>query len=111
MQAPKIYRLEISDIESIFRMVATPLGIENECVYIICDSQRPNSKQKKIAVKFTDKDGDGFDVYNYDKELEYVNIQGQYHDIIGPALIRNIETYTDVKKMVLFTKNIHSDEK
>lgn len=111
MEAPKIYRLEISDIESIFRMVATPLGIETECVYFICDSQRPNSKQKKIAVKFIDKDGDGFDVYDYDKVVEYENIQGQYPNIIGPALIKDIETiYPDVSEMVLFTKKFHSDE-
>ena len=63
---------------------------------------------KKIAIKFTDKDGDGFDVYDCNENVEYTNIQGQYPTSIGPALIKNIESiYPIVEKMVSFTKTFH----
>lgn len=108
MQAPKIYRYSISVIESILGLSATPLGIEGLNVYLLCQPQLPNSREKKIAVHFVDDDGEGFDVYDYTKELEYTNIIGQFPQSIGPALIKNIETiYPDVERMVHFTDFFH----
>ena len=89
-------------------MSATPLRIEGSNTYLICHAQFPNNKQKKIAIEFTDKDGVGFDVYDYDKNVEYTNIQGQYPTSIGPALITNIENiYPDVNEMIAFTERFH----
>ena len=108
MQAPKIYRVTISDLESVFGMSATPLHIEGSEAYIISHPQFPNDKNKKIAIKFTDKDGDGFDVYDYNEDVEYINIKGQYSTSIGPALIKNIESiYPTVKEMISFTEKFH----
>ena len=108
MTPPKIYRVAISDLEYVFGMSATPLNIEGSNTYLICHAQLPNSTQKKIAIEFTDKDGVGFDVYDYDKNVEYTNIQGQYPTSIGPALITNIENiYSDVNEMIAFTKRFH----
>lgn len=111
MTSPKIYRVAISDLEYVYRMSATPLKIEGSTAYLICHAQSPNSKQKKIAIEFTDKDGVGFDVYDYDKIVEYTNIQGQYPTSIGPALIKNIENiYPDVNEMIAFTEKFHKQE-
>ena len=108
MQAPTTYRLKISDIESIFGMSAYPLDIEGYDTYLICHSQLPNSKQKKIVVKFTDGGGEGYDVYDYNKDVDYTNAKGQYPLSLGPALIKNIESiYPTVMEMISFTKNYH----
>ena len=109
MQAPTIYRMKISDIESICGMSAYPLDIEGYNTYLICHSQLPNSKQKKIAVKFTDEGGDGYDVYDYNKDVEYTNTKGQYPHSLGPALINNIESiYPTVREMIAFTIKYHN---
>ena len=108
MKLPKIYRLKISDLEHIFGMSATPLRIEGRNTYLICHAQYPNREQKRIAIEFTDKEGGGFDVYDYDENVEYINIQGQYPTSIGPALIKNIEKiYPDVNKMIALTEKFH----
>lgn len=108
MRAPKIYRTTISDLESIFGMSAAPLNIEGSTAYIICHPQLPNSKTKKIAIKFTDKDGDGFDVYDCDKSVEYTNIKGQYPMSLGPAKIENTEKiFPIVNEMILFSNEFH----
>ena len=108
MQIPTTYRLKISDIESIYGMSAYPLDIEGYDTYLICHSQLPNSKQKKIVVKFTDEDGEGYDVYDYNKDVEYTNTKGQYPQSLGPALIKNIESiYPTVTKMIAFTEKYH----
>jgi hypothetical protein len=78
--------LKISDLEYIFGMSANPLAIEDYDIYLICHPQLPNSKQKKIAIKFTDKDGDGFDVYDYDNDVEYINTKGQFSTSIGTSI-------------------------
>ena len=49
MQVPKIYRVTISDLESIYGMSATPLEIKGSEAYIICHPQLPNSQSKKIT--------------------------------------------------------------
>lgn len=109
MQVPKTYRVTISDLESIYGMSATPLETEGSEAYIICHPQLPNSQSKKIAIKFTDEKGDGFDVYDYNENVEYTNIKGQYPMSIGPALIKNIESiYPTVKKMISFTEKFHN---
>ena len=108
MQVPKIYRVTISDLESIYGMSATPLEIEGSEAYIICHPQLPNSQSKKIAIKFTDEKGEGYDVYDYNKDVEYTNIRGQYQQSLGPALIKNIESiYPTIKEMIAFTDKFH----
>ena len=109
MKAPSIYRIEISDLEQIFQLSATPLHIEGRTVYILCHSQLPNSKPKKIAVQFNDSCGTGFDVYDYENDLEYINIPGQYPTSVGPALLTNIEDiYPIVNEMISFTEVFHN---
>jgi len=107
MNAHKIYRVEINDLENVFRLSATPLP-SFEGVYLLCNHQRPNNTPKKIAIEFTDNEGVGYDVFDYEKDLEYVNIPGQYPTSIGPALIKNIEIiFTDVLDMVKVSKHLH----
>ena len=57
-------------------MSATPLRIEGSNTYLICHAQFPNNKQKKIAIEFMDKNGKGFDVYDYNENVEMRNLQG-----------------------------------
>ena len=108
MKVPKTYRATISDLESIYGMSATPLEIEGSEAYIIFHPQLPNSQSKKIAIKFTDEKGDDFDVYDYNKDVEYTNIKGQYPQSLGPSLIKNIESiYPTIKEMIAFTEKFH----
>ena len=89
-------------------MSATPLEIKGSEAYIICHPQLPNSQSKKIAIKFTDEKGEGYDVYDYNKDVEYTNIRGQYQQSLGPALIKNIESiYPTIKEMIAFTDKFH----
>ena len=112
MKAPNVYRHCISDIESILGLSATPLNIENATAFLICHPQLPNSKPKKVAIKFIDEEGEGFDVYEYDRIVDYINIPGQYPTSLGPALIKDIETiYHDVEKMIEFTEFFHLNKK
>ncbi len=107
MDAPKTYRVEINDLEYIFRLTATPLP-SFEGVYLLCNHQLPNDMPKKVAIEFTDDEGVGYDVFEYEKDLEYVNIPGQYSTSIGPALIKNIEIiFPDVLEMINVSKHLH----
>lgn len=108
METPTIYHNTISELEYVFDMMATPLPTFDN-VYLLCHHQFPNSKSKKIAIGVIDKIDTCFDVYNYDKELEYTNIPGQYPTSIGPALIKNIEMiFHDVLEMVKMSKILHN---
>ena len=111
MKAPKTYRFSISVIESILGLSATPLHIESSTAFLICHPQLPNSKPKKVAIRFVDEEGEGFDVYEYDKMVDYINIPGQFPNSLGPALIKDIETnYPDVEKMIESTNCFHGNK-
>ena len=64
-----------------------------------------------VAIKFVDEEGEGFDVYEYDKMVDYINIPGQFPTSLGPALIKDIETiYPDVEKMIESTECFHGNK-
>lgn len=78
---------------------------------MLCDNLHPNNSTKKVAIKFSDDEGIGYDVFDYKKEVEYINIPGQYPHSIGPALIKNIETiYLDIIEMIKASEVIHNKE-
>lgn len=100
------YRNTISEMESMFGLSCTP--INDKGVFLFCHPQFPNSKPKKIAVPFKDGDGKGFDVFDFEEDVEYVNIPGQYPTTIGPALIKDIETiYPIIDKAVSYSTLLH----
>ena len=108
MESSKIYCNTISELEFMFGMIATPLP-KFVGVYLFCHHQYPNRKSKKIAIRLCCADVECFDVYEFDKELDYVNIKGQYPNSIGPALIKNIETiFPDVERFVSSSKSLHN---
>ncbi|MBR6891780.1 MAG: hypothetical protein IKN15_00805 [Bacteroidaceae bacterium] len=108
MIVPKIYRNTISQMEFMFGLVAIPLPSFNGEAFLFCHHQKPNNYEKKIAVRFNGEDGEGYDVYDYDKELEYDNMSLSHSDMIGPAIIKNIETiFPDIHKMRAMTARFH----
>ena len=52
---------------------------------------------KKIAVKFSDEKGTGFEVFPYDKNLDYTNpnFKGESSEILRTASITNLESIKD----------------
>ena len=111
MEVPKIYRNTIPEMESIFRLCANQLPTFDGNVFLFCHHQKPNSYEKKVAVRFIDKDGEGYDVYDYDNELKYTTTTSPNSDVIGPALLKNIETiFPDINKMIKMTAYFHGEE-
>ena len=100
MQAPKIYRISISDMETAFGLNVTP--IKGDDLLLFHHPQLPNSTDKKVAIKFEDKNGVGYDVYEYKEKVDYITIPPQYYDQIGLASIQNKDAI--IEKLQPFVK-------
>ena len=100
MQAPKIYRISISDMETAFGLNVTP--IKGDDLLLFHHPQLPNSTDKKVAIKFEDKNGVGYDVYEYKEKVDYTTIPPQYYDQIGLASIQNKDAI--IEKLQPFVK-------
>lgn len=92
-------------MEAIFGMCGMP--IQEKGVYLFCHDLFPNSEPKKIAIPFLDEDGEGYDVFEFEEEVNYINIKGQYPTSVGPALIKDMETiYPIIDKAKIYSENI-----
>lgn len=107
MKAPIIYRNTIFEIEAMLGLMFVPLRDKREC--LLYHAQLPNAHDRKVAIHFCDEKGEGFDVFDLECNLEYVNIPGQFPDTIGPANIKNKESlYPIVDSMKMFSKRFHA---
>lgn len=88
MQSPKIYRNSISEISYMLGLSPNDL---KEGMILFCHCQFPNNNKKYIAIPMEDKNGKYYDLYQYEKQLDYENIPLPNSSIIGPALIHNVE--------------------
>ena len=116
MQSETYYKLLIFDLAEIFGMTWVPLrnyGLKD--VFLLHHPYYPNQTIKKVAVKFSDENGTGFEVFPYDKNLDYTNpnFKGESSEILRTADITNLESIKeDVIKMkecsILKHKKEHS---
>lgn len=111
MLSPKIYRNSINEISNMLGFLPNDL---EEGMVLFCHSQFPNNYEKYIAVPMEDKNGKYYDLYRYEKELVYDNVPLPNSDIIGPALIHNVESIiADANNYKILSQKILniSDEK
>lgn len=99
----EIYENSLSEMSFMFGHIANDLG---DGMYLFCHSQFPNDYKKRIAIKIDEK---RYYVFDYEKELDYENINDKKSDVIGPALIHNeeliIEDAKKFKKIALKMEN------
>ena len=116
MGSDAYYKVTITDLAYAFGMIWVPLrnnGVND--VFFLHHPYYPNQTIKKIAVKFSNDKGTGFEVFPYDKNLDYTNpnFKGESSEILRNASITNLGSIKeDVIKMkecsILKHKKEHS---
>jgi hypothetical protein len=68
-------------------------------MYLLCHWQFPDTKGIYIVIKMKDKNRqEYFDLYEYGDTISYTTTPNQYGELIGPALIHNIEAIIEYAK-------------
>ena len=58
---------------------------------LFCHWQLPNNYHRYIAIPMVDEKGEYYDLYQYGKNLNYENVKKPGSDVLGPALIHDVE--------------------
>ena len=96
MNPPKKYHNTLSEIEFMIGLSANDLGCD---MYFLCHWQFPDRKKAYIVIKMIDKEENQYyDLYEYDKSINYTTTPNQYGELIGPALLHNVETIIEYAK-------------
>lgn len=107
--SPKIYNNPISEINVMTGLTHCEIG---RGFLLFCHWQKPNDKEKYLAIPVLEDGKQYYDLYPIFFDLEYKKTPNAYGEIgLGPALLLNVKQYYDFGYLCLaISKGLHTSE-
>ena len=108
--SPKIYKKSVSEIAIMTGLTAADIG---NGLLLFCHWQKPNEKDKYIAISVIENGEQYYDLYEVPYDIEYENTCDSYGvPNNGPALLLNVEQHWVLGYCCFnVSKSIHSQNR